>query len=84
MEMKPIHIENLDPEKRRTVMERSMEDISSIYEYVREIVNDVRNRGDAVTLQHYTKHKDDIAPADLEATSEEIEAAYGPIPGYKD
>ena len=39
MEMKPIRIEDLDTEKRKAVMERSMEDISSIYEYVREIVN---------------------------------------------
>ena len=79
MEMKPIKIDALDPETRKKVMERSMEDISSIYEDVREIVTDIRNRGDAVTLEHYRKHKDDIGAADLEATRDEIREAYNHV-----
>ena len=76
MEIKPQRIEDLSPEKKKTVMERSMEDISSIYEDIRRIVDDVKNRGDAVALEHYRKHKHDIAPSDLEVTKEEIAAAY--------
>ncbi len=76
MEMKPQRIDDLNPEKRITVMERSMEDISSVYEDVRKIVDDIKNRGDAVILEHYRKHKDDITPADLEVTGEEINDAY--------
>ncbi len=76
MEIKPQRIEDLSPEKKKTVMERSMEDIASIYEDIRRIVDDVKSRGDAVALEHYRKHKHDIAPSDLEITKEEIAAAY--------
>ncbi len=69
-------IDDLTPEKRKGIMERSMEDISVVFEDVRGIVNDIKARGDAVTLTHYRKHKADIAPSDLEATREEITAAY--------
>ncbi len=76
MELKPIKINDLSPETHKAVMERSMEDISSIYEDVRLIVEDIRKRGDEVALNHYKKHKADIASSDLEATSEEIKEAY--------
>ena len=76
MEIKPQRIEDLSPEKKKTIMERSMEDIASIYEDMRRIVDDIKSRGDAVALEHYRKHKDDIAPSDLEVTKEEIAAAY--------
>lgn len=67
------------------VMERSMEDISSIYEEVRKIVEDVKRRGDVIALEHYRKHKEDIGPSDLEVSREEIDAAYGKIdPGVVD
>ena len=76
MKLIPEKIDSLSPEKYRAVMERSMEDISSIFEDVRHIVNDIKTRGDAVTLEHYKKHKQDITAADLEATPEEIKEAY--------
>ncbi len=76
MEMKPERIDDLSPEKKKNVMERSMEDISSIYEDVRKIVDDVKTRGNAVALEHYRKHKDDISTPDLEVTREEIDDAY--------
>jgi len=76
MEIKPQRIEDLSPEKKKSVMARSMEDIASIYEDIRRIVDDVKSRGDAVALEHYRKHKHDIAPSDLEVTKEEIVAAY--------
>lgn len=79
MKLTPEKIDALTPERRKAVMERSMEDISSIFEDVRTIVNDVRDNGDAVALKHYVKHKSDITAADLEATKEEIEAAYGQV-----
>lgn len=76
MKIKSERIENLSPEKRKAIMERSMEDISSIYEDTRRIVEDVRQNGDAVTLRHYKKHKEDIASSDIEATRDEIDRAY--------
>lgn len=76
MTLKPERIEDLAPEKRKALMERSMEDISSIFEDTRRIVEDVRHNGDAVSLAHYRKHKDDISSADIEVTGEEMEQAY--------
>ena len=76
MEIKPERIDDLSPEKLRTVVERSMQDISSVYEDVRKIVEDVKNSGNAVALEHYRKHKDNIASSDLEVTREEIDDAY--------
>jgi len=79
MNLKPQKIDDLNPEKRKTIMERSMEDISSVYEDMRKIVEDIRKNGDEVTLNHYRKHKEDISPADLEVTRDEITQAYGQL-----
>ena len=76
MKINTEKIDDLTPEKRKGIMERSMEDISVVFEDVRGIVNDIKAHGDTVTLAHYRKHKEDIAPSDLEATREEIVAAY--------
>jgi histidinol dehydrogenase len=79
MKIQPRWIDDLTPETHRAVMERSMEDVSSIYDDVRKIVEEVKRRGDAVALEHYRKHKEDITTADLEVNREEIEAAYGQV-----
>jgi len=76
MELKPIKIKDLTSIQVKAVMERSMEDISSIYEDVRKIVTDIKKRGDDVILEHYKKHKTDISARDLEVTAEEIREAY--------
>lgn len=76
MKIAPEKIDDLSPERRKSVMERSMEDISSIFEDVRTIVNDVKKHGNAVALAHYRKHKSDIAIADLEVSPAEIREAY--------
>ena len=76
MLINPEYIDDLSLEKRKSIMERSMEDISSIYEETRHIVEDIRKNGDSVSLKHYRKHKEDISASDLEATGEEIEQAY--------
>jgi histidinol dehydrogenase len=77
--LRPEKIDDLTPKRLRSIMERSMEDISSIYDETRKIVEDIRDNGDAVTLKHYKKHKEDITPADLEVTRDEIEEAYTKI-----
>lgn len=76
MKLTPMKIDSLTPEQHKAVMERSMEDISGIYDGVRTIVEDIKANGDAVALKHYTKHKSDITAADLEATEDEIKEAY--------
>jgi histidinol dehydrogenase len=76
IKLRPEKIDGLGPEKIKAIMERSREDISSIYDETRRIVEDVRDNGDAVSLAHYKKHKKDISSSDLEATREEIDRAY--------
>lgn len=77
--LRPEKIDNLNKEKRKSIMERSMDDISSIFEDTRKIVEDIKRNGDSVALKHYKKHKEDITSADLEATKDEIEQAYRKI-----
>jgi len=73
-------LSDLAPDRREAIMTRSMEEIADIYDDVRAICEDIRNRGDAVTLEHYTKYKEDISEADLKATPEETRAAYDQVP----
>ncbi len=77
--LKPEKIDSLSKERKKSIMERSMEDISSIFEDTRKIVEDIKQNGDSVALKHYKKHKEDIAPSDLEVTRDEIEEAYKKI-----
>ena len=69
-------MESLTKERKEAIMRRSMEDISSVYLEVRDIVQDVQKRGDIVSIEHYTKFKHDITSDDIVVTREEIERAY--------
>jgi histidinol dehydrogenase len=71
---------DLSPERRRAIVMRSMEDVSAIFAEVRETVSAIRDRGDEITLNHYRKLKERISAADLQATAEEIRAAYKVVP----
>lgn len=77
--IKPETIKGLSPDKRRAIMERSMDDVSSVYEETSKILKDIKENGNTVALRHYKKHKEDISPSDLEATKEEIKQAYNKI-----
>jgi histidinol dehydrogenase len=74
--MKPERMESLTKERKQAILRRSMEDISSIYLEVRDIVLDVQKRGDTVSIEHYRKFKEDINSDDLVVTREEIDKAY--------
>ncbi len=76
MKLTPEKISGLSPERRDNILRRSMQDVSDIYEYTKEILDDIRDRGDAVAVEHYKKYKDDIAANDFLVTRDEIEAAY--------
>jgi len=58
-----------------------MLDVSSAYLETRDIVFDVRDRGDVVTLEHYRKFKEDINKDDLVVTQGEIDQAYQAVDG---
>lgn len=70
---------DLSPDRREAIMTRSMDEIGDIYEGVRETCEDIRQRGDVVTIDHYRKLKDDIGPGDLKVRDDEIAAAYDAI-----
>ena len=76
MTLKPEKIDNLSPEQYRSIMKRSLIDITSVYEEVRGIVLDVRDNGDHVALNHYKKYKPNLTVEDLEVRKEEIDEAY--------
>ncbi len=74
--LKVERLESLSKERMESIVRRSMEDISSVYLDVRDIVQDIKNRGDIVSVEHYKKYKNDITADDIVATREEIENAY--------
>jgi len=79
--LKPERMESLTKERKESIMRRSMEDISSVYLEVRDIVQDIQKRGDIVSVEHYVKFKQDITPEDIVVTRDEIENAYKTIDG---
>jgi histidinol dehydrogenase len=70
----------LSAERYDAIMTRSMEELGDIYEEMRAICEDIRNRGDAVALEHYAKYKEGLTAADLKASEAEIKAAYDQVP----
>lgn len=74
--LKSEQLESLSRERKESILRRSMEDISSIYLEVREIVQDIQERGDEVSVEHYKKFKDNLTAQDILVTREEIEKAY--------
>ena len=75
----PRRLDDFSPRELRSVMERSAQDISSIYEHVRGIVEDVQKRGDESLLEANREFKEGVTKADLKVTPEEIERAYRDI-----
>jgi len=74
--LKVERLGDLTPERRRDILERSMDDIAGIFADVRETVLAIRDRGDEVSVKHYAKLKPDITSADIRATPEEYEEAF--------
>ena len=79
MKLVPKKIDSLSPKEREDIISRSMEDISSVYEDVRKIVEDVKHKGDPALLEMSREFKDDVAPSDLVAGGKEIEKAYNTV-----
>jgi len=61
-------LKDLSPERRRDIVERSMDDVATIFGDVRDTVLDIRDRGDIVSVDHYRKLKDNISAAGLPTT----------------
>ena len=74
--IRPERIDDLTTARLDAILKRSMEDISSIYEHVRGIVEDVRRRGDAAILDANRELKQDISRRDLKVSPDEVKRAY--------
>ncbi|HGE69816.1 TPA: histidinol dehydrogenase [Candidatus Poribacteria bacterium] len=74
--LKSEQLESLTKERKESILRRSMEDISSVYLEVGEIVQDIQKRGDIVSVEHYKKFKENLTAQDILVTKEEIEKAY--------
>lgn len=74
--LKVEKLSDLSHGRRERILNRSMEDVSSVFLEVRETISRIKDKGDEVALTHYTKYKKDITLADLKASPKEFEAAY--------
>jgi histidinol dehydrogenase len=74
--IKPEKLIDLTPERKNSLLMRSMEDISDIFEETRAIVQEVQKGGDQYILTHYRKYKSNIRLEDLKVQPDEIKEAY--------
>ena len=76
MILEPKKIASLSDDELQAILKRSMEDISSIYEYVRTLVEGVRQKGDQALLDANREFKQDITVTDLRVSKQEFDEAY--------
>jgi histidinol dehydrogenase len=79
MIIQPRRLDDFGPRELQSIMERSGQDISSVYEDVRRIVEDVKKRGDDSLLEANSEFKEGVTRAELKVTPEEIDRAYGQV-----
>jgi histidinol dehydrogenase len=70
------YLKRLSPARRQTILVRSRGDVSEVLAQVAPILAALRREGDAESLRQHRQFKGDLTLADLEATPEEIAAAY--------
>ena len=70
------YLKELDPARRQAILSRSQVDVSAVLATVAPILAALRAEGDAESLRQHRQFKAELTAADLEATPEEIEAAY--------
>ena len=80
MNLKPEKLAQLGGERLARLMQRSNEDISSVYEHVRGILADVKARGDAASIDWHKELKTDLTADEFKVTPGEIEQAYAQVP----
>jgi histidinol dehydrogenase len=70
------YLKKLDPARRRAILSRSQVDVSEVLAVVAPILAALRADGDAESIRQHRQFKADLTVPELEATPEEIEAAY--------
>ncbi len=79
MEIKPIVLKDLSVKDKNSLIQRSMQDITSVYDYVKEIVYDVEKQRDRALLSSLKEIKKEITEKDLVVYEDEIKDAYKKI-----
>lgn len=67
---------DLNKERRARLMTRSMEDISSVYMDVREILSVIKEKGDEALIEQYGDFSRKMTKEDLKVSPEEIKSSY--------
>jgi len=70
------YLASLAPERRRQILSRSQEDVSQVLAVVTPILAAIKEQGDAEVVRQHEQFKPGLTPAELEATPQEMEAAY--------
>ncbi|MGP7988690.1 MAG: histidinol dehydrogenase [Desulfobaccales bacterium] len=70
------YLERLSPARRQAILGRSRGDVSEVLAQVAPILAALRRDGDAESLRQHRQFKVDLSLSDLEASPEEIAAAY--------
>ncbi len=75
--LKPERIREMSPERKKAVLTRSMEDISTVYQDMRKIVLDIAANGDRANVEgHRFMYKEDVTPDRFRVTRQDTERAY--------
>lgn len=80
MKLKPEKLGSLDAARMARLMQRSNEDISSVYDHVRSILDDIRAKGDAPAIQWHKELKADLSAEEFLVAEAEIKEAYTQVP----
>lgn len=85
MILQPKRMVDIGPAELASLLERSAQDIASVYDRVRSIVEDVKGRGDNALLEANREFKEGVTVSDLKVTEQELERAYEEVgPGVLD
>ncbi len=80
MQLAPEALASLSPQRRQTILRRSLVDVSQVLERARGILADIQARGDAANLEELASLKPGLTAADLCVRPEEIQAAHAQVP----
>lgn len=80
MQLQPEDLSQLAPQRRQELLRRSMADVSGVYERVRSILEDIRQRGDAPNLEEHNRLRPGLTAPELRVDPREIDQAYDQVP----
>jgi histidinol dehydrogenase len=80
MQLTVEKLSQLSPERRRSILGRSLVDVSEVFARVRGILDDLKARGDQCSVEEHAGLKDGLTAADFRVRPEETAEAYAQVP----